>query len=110
VAVDGGGTLVVTGSAPAGRVLVALRPSAITLHAGTPDRASHRNVWPGTVTSLELLGDRVRVAVAGRPGALVDITPAAVADLGLRPGISVWLTAKATETDAYPAEPLTAGL
>jgi molybdate transport system ATP-binding protein len=33
---------------------------------------------------------------------LVDLTPAAVADLGLRPGLSVWLSAKATEVDVYP--------
>ena len=32
----------------------------------------------------------------------VDVSAAAVADLALRPGTAVWLSAKATETEAYP--------
>ena len=51
---------------------------------------------------LELLTDRVRVDVEGSPDALVDVTPAAVAELGLGVGQRVWLTAKATEVLAYP--------
>jgi molybdate transport system ATP-binding protein len=103
VHLDGGGTLVATSEpGTAGRVLVGLRPSAITLHVTRPDRASTRNAWPGTVTGLELLGDRVRVQVSGEPPALVDVTPGAVAELHIEPGLPVWLTAKATETDAYP--------
>ena len=82
-------------------VLVALRPTAIAVHTTRPEHASPRNVWAGTITGLELLADRVRVQVAGQPGALVDLTPAAVADLGLRPGLPVWLAAKATEVDMY---------
>ena len=53
------------------------------------------------MAGLELLADRVRVQVEGRPDALVDVTPAAVAELRLRPGTAVWLSAKATETEAY---------
>ena len=103
VHLDGGGTLVAASEpGTAGRVLVGLRPSAITLHVTRPDRASTRNAWPGQVTGLELLGDRVRVQVAGEPSALVDVTPGAVAELRIEPGLPVWLTAKATETDAYP--------
>lgn len=115
VTLDDGGTLIVTfsydverrgesGAAGEGkrRVLVGLRPSAITVHTARPDHASPRNVWKGTVTGLELLADRVRVQVDATPPALVDISAAAVADLALRPGTGVWLSAKATETEAYP--------
>lgn len=105
VALDGGGVLAVTPTAEArgsDRVLVGLRPSAITVHTVRPEHASVRNVWAGTIESLELLTDRVRVSVAGTPSALVDVTPGAVAELGLAPGQAVWLSAKATETDAYP--------
>ena len=103
VALDGGGTLVATPTpGTSGRVLVAMRPSAITLHTERPEHASPRNVWPGTIAGLEMLSDRVRVEVAGEPSALVDVTAAAVADLGLREGLRVWLSAKATETEAYP--------
>jgi molybdate transport system ATP-binding protein len=84
-------------------VLVVLAPAAIALHPREPGPGSARNVWAGTVTGMELLTDRVRVAVAGRPAALVDVTPAAVADLGLIAGQRLWLTAKATEVIAYPA-------
>jgi molybdate transport system ATP-binding protein len=41
----------------------------------------------------------------GQPGALVDVTPAAVAELGLEAGQQIWLSAKATEVIAYPAVP-----
>ena len=33
---------------------------------------------------------------------MVDVTPAAVADLGLAPGVGVWLSTKATELEVYP--------
>jgi molybdate transport system ATP-binding protein len=82
-------------------VLVALRPSAIALQTERPHHASPRNVWTGTVVGLEMLADRVRARVDGRPNALVDLTAAAVADLQLRPGQQVWLSAKATEMDVY---------
>ncbi|HET9656516.1 MAG TPA: ABC transporter ATP-binding protein [Kineosporiaceae bacterium] len=85
-----------------GRVLVAVAPTAIALHPQRPQEGSPRNVWSGTVTGLELLTDRIRVAVDGCPPALVDITPAAMASLGLVPGRRIWLSAKATEVLAYP--------
>jgi molybdate transport system ATP-binding protein len=87
---------------PTRPVLVGLRPSAITIHTAQPVHASPRNVWKGTVTSLEQLTDRVRIQVDATPPALVDVSAAAVADLALRPGLGVWLSAKATETEAYP--------
>jgi molybdate transport system ATP-binding protein len=104
VAVDGGGVLHSAAGEPpaAGRVLLAVRPSAISLHTEQPRHASPRNVWPGTVTGVELLTDRVRVQVSGSPSALVDITPDAVAELDLAAGSPVWLSAKATEIDCYP--------
>jgi len=114
VELDGGGTLYAAGRDPSvgadspvapptgTSMLAVVAPSAISLHLRRPDAGSPRNTWPGVVAGLELLTDRVRVAVDGRPAALVDITPAAVADLRLAPGLPVWLTAKATEVVAYP--------
>jgi molybdate transport system ATP-binding protein len=112
VILDDGGTFTVTlgdhdpiapeqSEQPTSRVLVGLRPSAITIHTARPVQASPRNVWQGTVTALEQLADRVRVQVQATPPALVDISAEAVADLAIRPGIGVWLSAKATETEAY---------
>jgi molybdate transport system ATP-binding protein len=101
VALDGGGTIAATTQAPPGRVLVSLRPSAITLHTEHPTHLSTRNVWRGEVRDVQLLADRVRLEVAGSPSALVDVTPAAVAELALDAGREVWLSAKATEVEAY---------
>lgn len=101
VRLDGGGELHVSQADLAGGVLVALRPSAVSLHGARPE-GSARNVWPGTVDGVEPIGDRVRVSVLGEPSVVVDVTPGAVVDLGLERGSPVWLSAKATETDVYP--------
>lgn len=66
-----------------------------------PDRTSPLNVW-ATITGLDLLGYRVRAQINGQPDALVDLTPTAVADLGLRPGQPAWLSANPTEVDVHP--------
>jgi molybdate transport system ATP-binding protein len=118
VLLDAGGTLEAAGAdvrdldaGDAGRpglvagasVLVAVAPSAVAVHAARPGAGSPRNVWPATVVGLEQLADRVRVAVDGAPPALADITPHALAELGLETGRQVWLSVKATEVVAYPA-------
>ncbi len=101
VTLDGGGQLAVATEALAGRVLVSVRPSAITVHTERPEHASTRNVWAGRISDMEPLTDRVRLRVEGVPSALVDVTHAAVADLSLDVGREVWLSAKATEAEAY---------
>ena len=77
-----------------------------------PVVSSARNTWPATIAGLTLLTDRVRLDLEGEPSALVDVTPAAVAELGLDAGQRVWLSAKATELEVYgqthPAEPVAA--
>jgi molybdate transport system ATP-binding protein len=102
IALDGGGRLVAA-DAPAGRVLAAVRPSAITVHTEEPHGSSARNIWPATIASLAPLGDRIRVNATGELPATVDVTAAAVAELDLAPGRRVWLSAKATDVSAYPA-------
>jgi molybdate transport system ATP-binding protein len=84
------------------RLLVAVRPSAITVHRRPPSTSSARNVWSGVVDGLEPLPDRVRIHVDGPPAVLADLTPDAVRDLDLTRGRQVWLSVKATETDVYP--------
>ena len=101
VGLDDGGHLEVATEAPQGKVLVSLRPSAITVHTDHPEHTSTRNVWPARVASMEVLADRVRLQLDGAPSALADVTPAAVAELDLEVGREVWLSAKATEVEAY---------
>lgn len=104
VRLEHGGTLIAaTVPADALDVLIALSPSAITVHSQEPSAGSARNTWPGRVRGIQQLGDRVRLDVAGAPDAVVDVTAAAVTALHLSPGSEVWLSAKATEVTAYPA-------
>jgi molybdate transport system ATP-binding protein len=103
VTLAGGGTFVIASQCEHGDVLVALRPAAVTVTNERPESTSARNVWPGKITGLTLLADRVRLELAGEPAALVDVTPAAVAELSLSAGSQVWLTAKATDLEVYAA-------
>lgn len=96
------GEAVVTVAEPAPtEAFVSLSPSAITVHQGEP-AGSARNVWPATVAEIDLLGDRVRVHLAGPLPLVAEITPAALAALALTEGDAVWASAKATEVRAYP--------
>jgi molybdate transport system ATP-binding protein len=101
VVLDRGGAFVIPDHGHLGDVLVALRPSAIVVSTQRPVAGSARNAWPARVVGLTLLADRVRLDLDGQPPALADVTPAAVAELTLAPGAEVWLTAKATDLEAY---------
>jgi len=103
VTLDGGGALSAPTHGHSGGVLVAFRPSAVAVYLDRPAHGSPRNAWPAAVRNIELLSDRVRLQVDGAISALVDITPAAVADLRLTLGAEVWVTVKSTEIDVYPA-------
>jgi molybdopterin-binding protein len=87
-----------------GEVFAVIPPSTISLWRSRPD-GSPRNVWRGRAAGLDLLGDRVRVRVDGppQPTLVAEVTPAAVAELGLAEGSEVWVSVKATEVRVYPA-------
>jgi molybdate transport system ATP-binding protein len=101
VVLDSGGAFVIPDHGQHGGVLVALRPSAIVVSTQRPVAGSARNAWPARVVGLTLLADRVRLDLDGQPPALADVTPAAVAELSLATGTEVWLSAKATDLEAY---------
>ncbi len=85
-----------------GPVFVAISPRSVAMYRTRP-AGSPRNVWSGEVDGLDLQGDRVRVHVAGDLPIVAEITPAAVAELGITEGAPVWVSVKATETVVYPA-------
>jgi molybdate transport system ATP-binding protein len=95
-----GGTLTIAEHLD-GEVIVTVRPQAVAIDIDPP-RGSARNVWPVTVDTIESAGDRVRVRLAGTPSAVAEVTPAAVAELGLDLGQSVWAELKASEISVYP--------
>ena len=94
------GRLVAPG-AGRGEVFAVVHPHAVALYR-TPPGGTPRNVWEGTVEALDLEGERVRVRVNGPLPIVAEVTPAAVADLRLGDGGSIWASVKATEVVVYP--------
>jgi len=97
---DHGGAVTVADTSD-GPVLLLVRPPAVGLHRHEPDGTA-RNQWPVEITGFDLLGDRVRVRLAGSVPLVAEVTPGAVADLGLQVGDAMWATVKATEITVYP--------
>ena len=71
-----------------------------TLHRHQPE-GSARNVWQGTVRSLQPVHDRVRVVIDGRPPVIATATPFAFAELGLLAVARVWMSVKAGDIRGY---------
>jgi molybdate transport system ATP-binding protein len=74
-------------------------PSAVSVFV-TEEHGSPRNSFPVRITDLEPHGDQIRVHAGGLSA---DITPAASADLGLTPGMTVYFVIKAAAIAIYPA-------
>ena len=102
VEIDAGGAALATTDPRDGSVFVTFPPSAVALHRNRPD-GSARNVWQGRVSGLEQHADTIRVQVDADLTVLADVTTAAVADLQLAVGCTVWAAVKATEIHTYPA-------
>jgi len=95
-----GGSLTAAG-ADEGDVFAVVHPRTVALYRTRPD-GTPRNVWQGRAVDLDLQGDRVRVQLAGSPGIVAEVTSAAVRELGLDRGDTVWIGVKATEIEVYP--------
>jgi molybdate transport system ATP-binding protein len=98
---DTGAELTTADPLPSADVAIAVRPQAIALHQHRPD-GSPRNTWEATVAALEGDHDRVRVRLDGPIALTAEVTPAAVAELDLRPGTRAWASIKAVDLAAYP--------
>ncbi|GAA2324589.1 ABC transporter ATP-binding protein [Nonomuraea roseoviolacea subsp. roseoviolacea] len=97
-----GELLISTSERLEGAAFVAFPPAAVALYRSRPD-GSPRNLWEARIDGIERHGDNVRVHLEGPVTAFADITPAALAELDLAPGQTIWASVKATETHAYPA-------
>jgi molybdate transport system ATP-binding protein len=102
VQLDGGGRLVAAELPSTRDVLAVVHPRAVALHERDPE-GSPRNVWSAIVVGLDFEGERVRVQLDGPGPRVAEVTSAAVQELGLTAGSSVWASVKATEVTAYPA-------
>jgi molybdate transport system ATP-binding protein len=101
VELAGGGRLIAAGDHH-GEVFAAVHPRAVALHRRLPE-GTPRNVLSGTADTVDVVGDRVRVRVAGQVPIVAEVTPAAVGELRLADGGPVWASVKATEITIYPA-------
>ena len=94
------GALVVTASAASGELLACFAPSVVALHRERP-AGSPRNVWPVRVRAIAPYGGTLRVQLdAGFP-LLADVTPAALAALGIVVDDRLWAAVKASEISVY---------
>ncbi|MGI5400415.1 ABC transporter permease [Streptomyces sp. CA-135486] len=99
IQLTGGGTLIVADPLPVGiGALAIIAPEAVAVHRDKPT-GSPRNVWSGTVREITTSGSRLRVLITSEqaPDLVAEITPQAVAELGLVDGTPVWTSVKATE-------------
>jgi molybdate transport system ATP-binding protein len=102
VLTTGNGARVVLADAAPGPSYALIRPQTISLSRDRAETSSIQNVWPGTITDVERIGDRVRVHLDGIMPLTAEITTAALDALELRPGDRVLAAAKATDIDSYP--------
>ena len=81
-------------------------PAAVAVYRTRPD-GSPRNCVQVRISRLEPTGSAVRVhsesQADGAPGLAADVTPQAVAQLGLAVGDQVWFSVKAQEVGVHPA-------
>jgi molybdate transport system ATP-binding protein len=96
------GPVVAAAGAESGEVFAVIHPRAVAVHRQHPE-GSPRNVWPGRATGIDIIGDRVRVRIDGEVRLVAEVTTAALEELSLREGGTVWLSFKATDVGVYPA-------
>jgi len=101
VATDGGHLRIVR--ATDDEILIVVAPQEITLHLAPPSGTA-QNVFHGPITQLvpePPFGDRVRVRLGTTPPLVAEITRHAVSALGLREGLPVYASFKATAARTY---------
>ncbi|WP_435202220.1 sulfate/molybdate ABC transporter ATP-binding protein [Janibacter sp. GS2] len=85
-----------------GAAWVTFTPDAVSLHRDRP-QGSPRNVWRGRVSRIEAHAGRARVWLDLPLPLSAEVTPAALAELPLRPGDGVWVSVKASQVRVHPA-------
>jgi molybdate transport system ATP-binding protein len=83
------------------RVAAVFAPSAVSVFRTPPEHGSPRNLWPAVVRAMEPGPATVRLRTGDALSVAADVTPAAVAELGIAGGEDVWLAVKATEVRVY---------
>ncbi|WP_158600562.1 ABC transporter permease [Tessaracoccus antarcticus] len=92
-------------AAPMGATAFAVFPPSSVAVYLEPPHGSPRNVWPAEVATLTDQGGAIRVTLVVENGTRLsaDLTAAAVAEMGLRPGRQAWAVVKAQEVAIHPS-------
>jgi molybdate transport system ATP-binding protein len=84
-------------------------PRSVAVHRDRPG-GSPRNVLPVRLAAMEPQGEVVRLRAGATErgpawvdGLAADVTPAAVAELGVEPGDELWFAVKAAEVAVHPS-------
>ena len=100
--VDGGGQL--TCAEPAtGPLLAVIAPADVSVSRQQPEgQGQKENIWPGQISAVDLMGDRVRVRTEGKPAITAEVPPAAVDELKLDDGGELWTSISPAAITVYP--------
>jgi molybdate transport system ATP-binding protein len=101
--IDGGGQIL-TASAASGPVLATVSPTAVAVSRQRPE-GQEPNTWSGQISAVDLMGDRVRVRIAGTPGTpeiTGEVAPRAVDELKLDDGGELWASVSPSAVTVYP--------
>ena len=82
-------------------VLASIHPHSIVL-SQEKIQGSVRNQLQAVIRSMDVQNDRVRIGLKSSPPLFAEITKAAMIQLNLKEGMSIWASIKATEIDVYP--------
>jgi molybdate transport system ATP-binding protein len=97
---DGGGKLTCAEPA-AGPLLAVIAPAAVSVSRQRPE-GNENNIWPGQISAVDLMGDRVRVRTEGTPAITAEVPPAAVDELKLDDGGELWASVSPAAITVYP--------
>jgi molybdate transport system ATP-binding protein len=100
VDLDGGGQLACADPVT-GPVFAVIAPAEVAVHRQRPDGTAG-NLWRGTVSEVDLMGDRVRVRVDGTPTITAEVPPSAVDELKLDDGGELWASVSPAVITVYP--------
>jgi molybdate transport system ATP-binding protein len=99
---SGGGQLSLAVAA-AGPALAVIEPARVSVHRHRPATAQEgENVWQGTISAVDLMGDRVRVRLEGAPAITAEVLPAAVDEFKLDDGGELWARVDPAAITIYP--------
>lgn len=84
-----------------GPVFAVVAPADVAVHRQRPEGITG-NLWPGTISEVDLMGDRVRVRVEGTPTITAEVPPSAVDELKLDNGGEPWASVSPAAVTVYP--------